>query len=112
MFVLDSLLHWWLGGLRLLLGLAVVILATVTLWSRLNRPLRVGGAVAAGLSGILIVDNIPILSSVVPREARRGVQVGIGIFAGGFAAVNLVGWWVDEGNVSTPLPAQGGRKKY
>ena len=89
MFVVDSLLHWCLGGVRLLPRLVVVIVAIVALWPCLIRPLRAGGAALVGLCGVLLVDSVPVVSSVVPRDARRGLQVGIGVVAAGAVVLNL-----------------------
>ena len=81
--------HSWTDGVRTFLGLLVVILVLWNLWPHLNRPMKVGGAVVLGVSGVWIVDKVPLVSSLLPGSSKMALQVVIGAVALFLAVSNL-----------------------
>ena len=78
----------WKNNMRVFLGLVVVILAVRVSWPLLNRPLRIGGALVLGASGVYIVDRVPIVSGVVPNKTKVWIKVCIGAIAAYLVIVN------------------------
>ena len=82
----------WFDKVRVFLGLLVTILVVWNLWPWLNKPMKAAGAIVLGVSGVVIVEKTPIVSSVVPGSAKVGVQVAIGAVAAYVAFRNAIGW--------------------
>jgi thiol:disulfide interchange protein len=78
----------WLDKVRVFLGLIVTILTIWNLWPFMNRTMRATGAIVLGISGIVIVDKAPIISSLVPKSTKIGVQVVVGAVAVYVALIN------------------------
>lgn len=91
----------WLDKVRVFLGLLVTILVVWNLWPWMNRPMKAAGAVVLGVSGVVIVEKTPIVSSVVPGSAKMGVQVAIGAVAAIVALRNAIGWAKEQNQNST-----------